>query len=148
MENSIQLFSFDELSKSDLYTFLKLRQEVFIVEQDCPYVDLDGIDDVCHHILIKVDDTLAAYSRILPPNLKFKDAAIGRIIVRKEFRGKSLGLDLIRFSIQECKRLFPDAEITISAQFALVGYYSQFGFVQISEPYDEDGIKHANMKLM
>jgi len=147
MEQSFQILAFDELSKTDLYQIMQLRQEVFIVEQDCPYVDLDGIDDSCSHVLVKTGDTLAAYSRILPPHLKFDDASIGRIIVRKAFRGKSLGPDLISYSIQECKRLYPESPITIGAQFALLGYYSQFGFVQISEPYDEDGIKHANMRL-
>jgi ElaA protein len=148
MATSIHLFSFKELSLHDLYEALRLREEVFIVEQNCPFYDIDGKDKDCFHVLMKNEDQLMAYSRIVPPGLKFEDAAIGRIIVRRAFRGSDVGQKLIHYSIQECKRLFPDVGISISAQYALVKYYEQFGFKQFSEPYLEDDILHADMKLM
>lgn len=141
------LKSFSELTTQELYSILELRQQVFIIEQNCPYDDLDFKDQKSHHLLWYNHDELQAYARILPPGVSFPEASIGRIVVKKTFRGGRTGKELIQKAIEFCNQLYPKTAISISAQFPLETYYAQFGFRSYSEVYDLDGIPHINMRL-
>ena len=141
------LKSFDELSPSDLYQILNLRQEVFIIEQDCIYNDIDGADPFAIHLLLKEEDNLIAYLRFFPPSIKVDDTSMGRIVVKKTHRGTEVGPALINKGIQICLERFPDSAIHIEAQAALKEYYSKFGFEAIGEVYVWDGIDHIEMIL-
>jgi ElaA protein len=144
---NVKVKSFDELSVHELYAILKLRQEVFIIEQNSIYDELDGKDQESKHVMGFLDDTLIAYSRILPPGLSYSEASIGRIITAPSVRRKNLGRKLVRFSLDTCHSLYPDSAVRISAQQHLQKFYSEFGFKTVSEPYDDGGILHVQMLL-
>ena len=138
---------FDELSLEELYETMTLRQEVFVVEQDCPYLDADGKDPVCHHVL-GLNDTgnLMAYARLAPQGILYKKyPAIGRVATSKNVRGTGAGKGLMRASLNYCDQLWPGEAIKISAQTYLKKFYENFGFVQSGEGYLEDGIPHIPM---
>lgn len=138
--------SFDELTNVQLYDLLKLRQDVFIIEQNCIYPDIDGYDKKASHLLIYEHDELAAYSRIFPPDIKYNtETSIGRIIVSPKKRGGSLGKTLIEKSISYCITNYPKSDIRIEAQAKLKNYYSKFGFIGDSDVYPVDGIDHLQM---
>lgn len=137
---------FDQLSVHDLHALLRLRQDVFVVEQACLYPDIDGLDPQCLHGLGQsADGMLAAYARVVPPGLKFDEPAIGRVIVAPAWRGRSLGGVLMREAIAATRHAYPGAAIRISAQAHLQGFYRSLGFETVSDPYDEDGIAHVDM---
>ncbi len=139
---------FKELSNKQLYDVLKLRQDVFIIEQDCIYNDFDGYDNEATHFIIYDGDILAAYSRIFNPGVKYNhEASIGRIIVRDSYRGGKIGKELISDSISFCFKHNPESSIKIEAQAALENYYSRFGFAGVSDIYPVDGIDHLEMVL-
>jgi ElaA protein len=144
-----QIVFFDELSLLDLYVMGKLRQEVFVVEQDCPYVDFDGKDPQCWHVLgWDKDDELVAYTRIVPVGISYpEDASIGRVINAEKIRGKGIGYELMRVSMELCERLFPKVAIRISAQTHLEKFYGKLGFTPTGKYYLEDGIPHSEMVL-
>ncbi|MCC5906412.1 MAG: GNAT family N-acetyltransferase [Balneolaceae bacterium] len=135
---------FSDFPPSDLYEVLKLRQDVFIIEQDCIYGDMDGKDVQSEHLLIIDDGLLAGYSRIVPAGLKFEVPSIGRIVVRHEFRGRNFGRKLVEKSIEIIREEYT-GEIKIEAQFHLQFFYNSLGFVTISEAYNVDGIPHIEM---
>ncbi|MEQ9279304.1 MAG: GNAT family N-acetyltransferase [Balneola sp.] len=138
--------SFEELTPNQLYDLTKLRQDVFIIEQNCIYPDLDGYDKKASHFLIYESKELVAYSRIFPPDIKYDaETSIGRIIVSKEKRGGNLGEALIKQSINYCIKNFPNSNIRIEAQAKLKSYYSQLGFIGDSDVYLVDGIDHLQM---
>ena len=138
--------SFKELSKEELYDALKIRAEIFILEQNCPYNDLDSKDNKARHVLGKEGDEIVAYSRIFKEGDFYKKhASIGRILVRGDKRGKKIGNELVQKSVNYCKENFPGAEIKISAQFHLKSLYQNAGFVYKGETYLEDGIPHCSM---
>ena len=137
---------FDELSVHDLHALLRLRQEVFVIEQNCLYADIDGLDPQCLHGLgCAADGTLAAYARVVPPGLKFDEPAIGRVIVAPAWRGRSVGGVLMREAIAATQAAYPRAAIRISAQAHLQRFYAGLGFETVSAEYDEDGIPHVDM---
>jgi ElaA protein len=141
---------FDELSTEDLYQILQLRAEIFIVEQDCAYQDVDDFDQEGLHVMGQLSDDeaqLVSYSRLLPPEAKYEGASIGRVITKKSARGGGVGKALILNSLALCKEHWPGKVITISAQLYLQTFYIELGFVTDSEPYDEDGIPHIRMQL-
>lgn len=138
---------FDELSREELYELLRLRAEVFVVEQNCPYQDLDGHDQAGQHVLGYRDDKLVAYTRLLPPGIKYDACSIGRVVTSPEVRRDGFGRELMKVSISYCSSHWPGEPITISAQQYLENFYQQFGFVTESEPYQEDGIPHIRMCL-
>ena len=141
---------FDELSTEDLYQILQLRAEIFIVEQDCAYQDVDDFDQEGLHVMGQLSDDeaqLVSYSRLLPPEAKYEGASIGRVITKKSARGGGVGKTLILNSLAFCKEHWPGKVITISAQLYLQTFYSDLGFETDSEPYDEDGIPHIRMQL-
>ena len=138
---------YEKLTLSELYELLKLRASVFVVEQDCPYQDLDGKDLQATH-LRGYKKKLIAYSRIFPPGTVDKEhASIGRIITIKQERGKGIGFKLVKKSVTFCREHFGDQIIKISAQVYLKKFYNQCGFVEKGKIYLEDGIPHCSMYL-
>ena len=142
---SIFVKSYQELSKLELYKILRLRAEVFVVEQDCVYLDLDGKDQIAFHVLGYKDSKLIAYARIFKPGDYFLKSSIGRIIVKKEYRRFKYGDHLVQNSIEFIENKFKEKEILISAQAYLINFYNNLGFVQKGEQYLEDDIPHIKM---
>ncbi len=138
---------FQELTLEDLYAIIALREEVFVVEQDCPYLDADGKDLHGFHLCGKDNNgVLQAYARILDKGVSYADyPSLGRIVTRKSYRRKGAGIELMNALLKETKRLFPGMAIKISAQCYLQEFYERFGFQQIGETYLEDGIPHIAM---
>ncbi len=142
------LKKFEELSSSELYTMLHLRSEVFVVEQNCPYQDMDFIDQKSYHLYsTNEENIITTYCRIIPPNTVYEESSIGRVISNPLIRKTGLGKILLKKAITETFLLFPNTNIKIGAQFYLKKFYESFGFIQNSEIYDEDGIEHIKMIL-
>lgn len=139
--------SFAELTTKELYSILKLRNEVFVVEQNCVYPDVDNKDLKSFHLMAFDGEILAAYSRILPPGLSFEEASIGRVITAASYRGKGIGITLLEKTITKTCSTFVVKQIKIGAQLYLKKFYEGFGFIQTSEVYLEDGIEHVDMLL-
>jgi len=141
--------TFDELSNRDLYAVLKLRVDVFVVEQTCPYPEIDGNDPQATHFLLKDASTgdLAAYIRMFGPTDADPVSRIGRVATDSRFRGQGLGRDLMAEGVAKAKSLWPDHRIEISAQSYLEKFYGGFGFKKVSDEYLEDGIPHIDMVL-
>jgi ElaA protein len=137
---------FEALSTSELYNVLQLRNEVFVVEQNCVYQDVDGKDQKALHLLGEDNGQTVAYARLFEPKDYFNEASIGRVVVKQSYREKKLGHILIREAIQAIKIHFNEAKITISAQLYLKHFYESHGFMQTSETYLEDDIPHIEMK--
>ena len=146
MEITFKIKRFNELSTLELYSLLQLRSEVFVLEQNCVYQDVDGKDDNAIHVLGILDNELASYSRIFDKGIYFEEASIGRVVVSPKLRDKKLGHDLMQVSIAAVKEHFKEHNITISAQEYLKKFYESHGFVQTSEMYLEDDIPHIQMK--
>ena len=136
---------FYQLSLDELYRILQLRSEVFVVEQDCVYQDLDFKDQKSLHVLGFKNDKIIAYTRIFKPGDYFKEASIGRVIVDEKERKFSYGHDLMIASIKAIQEKFNTTEITISAQVYLKKFYESHGFIKLGEEYLEDGIPHIEM---
>ena len=138
---------FAELTLPELYAALRLRSEIFVVEQHCPYLDLDGLDEAAFHLLgHTADGVLAAYTRLLPRGVSCPDyASIGRVVVAPAHRGGGLGRALMRESIAACERLFGPGPLKIGAQQYLAKFYQGLGFAQCGQGYEEDGIPHIPM---
>lgn len=135
----------DEFSAVELYALLKLRVDVFIVEQKCPYPELDGRDLDALHLRLLAGSEILAAARILPPGETRASPRIGRVVVSPVHRGKRLGEAVVREAIATCEQLFPHAPIALSAQSHLKRFYESFGFSPVSEEYLEDGIPHIDM---
>lgn len=138
---------FEQLGVHDLYEILAARQEVFIVEQNCPYLDCDGKDLYAHHLSGKIDGRLAAYARLLPPGISFPEASIGRVITLKHARRTGAGKTLMQQAIAELFTLYGKQPIRIGAQSYLQAFYEGFGFEDTGTHYLEDGIPHMEMLL-
>lgn len=139
---------FSSLSPKDLYQIIQLRENVFIVEQDCPYLDCDGKDIPSYHLSCFVEEELAAYARLVPPGISYNDySSIGRIVVKENFRTYGFGKSLVNEAISYCQKLFPKKKIKISAQCYLKDFYQSLGFVPVGEEYLEDDIPHIGMIL-
>ena len=136
---------FNELSTHELYAVLQLRAEVFVVEQDCVYQDLDNKDLDAYHMLGVLDTKIVAYARIFKPGDYFLESSIGRIVVKKEFRKFQFGYQLVQNSIQFIENNLQQNKILISAQSYLSKFYNSLGFTQVGEEYLEDGIPHIKM---
>jgi ElaA protein len=154
--------SFDELGSALLYRILAARNAVFVVEQACPYQDIDGRDPHSLHLVAQVrnasdvsdlsglsglsdEPQIAAYLRLLPPGLAYDEASIGRVITAASHRGTGLGRELLARAVAIAEVQWPSAALHIGAQAHLEAFYGGFGFVKASEPYDEDGIMHIEM---
>jgi len=141
----IQIKTFDELTVPELYDILNLRNLVFVVEQDCPYLDTDGTDNRAHHIALYNGEELAAYARIFRPGIKYPAASIGRVVVNPKHRGTHLGHVLMEQAVKAVKDLYHTGTISISAQAHLQRFYTKHGFETVSEEYMEDNIPHVEM---
>lgn len=137
---------FEELTTAELYAILRLRSEVFIIEQNCAYQDLDNSDQKALH-LMGTDDggQLLAYTRIFAPGIKFTEASIGRVVTSPLARGKGAGRELMERSISELQQHYGVIPIKIGAQQYLQRFYTSLGFEQTSDTYLEDGIPHIEM---
>jgi len=140
---------FELLSKEELYTILALRQEVFVVEQNCPYLDADGMDQKAFHLIAyHKKNTLLAYARIFGPGIVYPDhCAIGRVLVKNNLREKGIGRKIMEIAIEQCHILFPENSIKISAQSYLLAFYQSMDFEVDGEEYLEDDIPHRAMIL-
>ncbi len=140
---------FDELTVRELYDALALRQTVFVVEQNCPYLDADGRDQPAAHLLgYDADGDLVAHTRLIPAGISYeKYASIGRVVTAPKVRGTGLGRELMARSIAACAELFPGQPVKIGAQAHLENFYRGLGFEPTGEAYLEDGIPHIGMLL-
>lgn len=137
--------TFEELTTTELYEILQLRAEVFVVEQDCPYNDIDGKDMKCGHLWAVLDDKVIAFTRIVPQGISYKEASIGRVATHKDYRHLKLGHQLMSHSLEIIENVYGTSSVRISAQSYLKNFYEKCGFQQVSEEYLEDDIPHIEM---
>ncbi len=140
-----RLARFDDLSVREAHDIFRARIEVFVLEQDCPFQDLDGLDPLSWHLVGRTCGEIEAYCRIVPPGAKFDEPSIGRVITTKLVRGTGVGRELMREAIARTRALYPGRPIRVAAQAHLERFYGEFGFVRASEPYLEDDIPHIDM---
>ncbi len=145
--NNWETASFIELPGPKVYEIMRLRQQVFVVEQDCLYCDMDGLDPQALHLSAWRHDTVLAYLRALPPGVSYPESALGRIVVAPAARGQDLGRELVRRGIELSLATWPGAGLCLSGQAHLVPFYASLGFETASDVYDEDGIPHIKMRL-
>lgn len=136
---------FNELSLLELYAILQLRNEVFVVEQNCVFQDADGKDELSIHLLGWANQQLVAYSRLIEAGVVYEMPSIGRVVNSPSVRNNGVGKLLMEESIKWCNQLFGNTSIKIGAQLYLKHFYESFGFVQVGHIYDEDGIDHIHM---
>ncbi|SHF82618.1 GNAT family N-acetyltransferase [Flavisolibacter ginsengisoli] len=139
------LKTFEALTPFELYAILQLRNEVFVVEQNCVFQDADDKDQASWHLMGMQGDRLVAYTRLVPPGVSYNEPSIGRVVTAPKVRGTGIGKELMQQSINECYRLFGEQPIKIGAQYYLKQFYGSLGFEQVSEIYLEDGIEHIYM---
>ena len=139
---------FGDLTPEELYMTLRLRSEVFVVEQNCVFLDLDNKDQYCDHIMGWQGNKLVGYARIVPAGISYRESSIGRIVSSPSMRGHGVGKDLLTQSIDTLYRLHGKRVIRIGAQYYLKKFYESFGFEQAGEIYLEDGIEHIEMLLL
>lgn len=137
--------NFQDLTVHELYEILQLRSEIFVVEQNCVYQDLDFKDQKALHVFAKKSNRIIAYTRIFKPGDYFKESSIGRVVVNQNQRKFGYGHDLMKYSIDCIQQQFNTSKITISAQVYLTKFYQSHGFNQVGEMYLEDGIPHIEM---
>jgi ElaA protein len=144
-----QLKPFVDLTTIQLYQLLKLRVDVFVVEQQCPYPELDDKDHQkgVYHLLGYDGDQLVACTRLLPKGISYPSVSMGRVAISADHRGGGIGHQLLEESLKSCQSLWPDESIEIGAQEYLAAFYTQHGFVKTSDTYLEDDIPHIDMKL-
>ena len=139
------LKEFDKLTVDELYALLQLRSEVFVVEQNCVFQDMDNKDKFSHHLMGWQNNKLVAASRLVPPGISYQEPSIGRVVTSLEIRNKGIGKMLMEKSIEIAEELFGKQAIKIGAQFYLLEFYSSLGFKPSSAIYLEDGIEHLEM---
>ena len=140
--------TYSNLTRDELYEMIHLRQKVFIVEQDCPYLDADFSDQDAFHLLGYDGGGLISYLRAFPPGLKYEGASLGRIVVDESKRGEQLGQSLTKEGISYLNKHYPGVEIVISAQHRLESFYTELGFTSRGSVYLEDDIDHIQMFLL
>ncbi|HMN91230.1 MAG TPA: GNAT family N-acetyltransferase [Saprospiraceae bacterium] len=142
-----QCLAFEQLNITQLYDIMALRQSVFVVEQNCPYLDADGKDPQGWHLMARATDGgLLAYARLLPAGVSYPEyPSIGRVVSAPQVRGQGAGRVLMQMAIQYCEQLFSNQPIKIGAQTYLLQFYQSFGFQSVGDIYIEDGIPHINM---
>ncbi|KQK26998.1 GNAT family acetyltransferase [Chryseobacterium aquaticum] len=146
MNNIIwKIKSFEEITTSELYEIIKARVDVFVVEQDCPYPDLDDYDQKALHLWAEQDQKVLAYCRIFNQGIKYPETSIGRVLTTEKGRGKNFGKQLIQYAVETIENRFRTSEIRISAQDYLLRFYSGFGFEDTGKKYLEDNIPHTEM---
>ncbi|MBC6492945.1 GNAT family N-acetyltransferase [Flavihumibacter stibioxidans] len=142
-----ELKKFADLSPHELYQLLRLRSEVFVVEQNCVFLDMDNKDQQCWHLLGWKGNLLAASTRLVPPGLSYEEMSIGRVVSSPQVRGEGIGRELMKESVKACHQLFGHHPIRIGAQLYLEKFYTLLGFNTDGEVYLEDGIEHVEMLM-
>ncbi len=140
-------WAFGDLHLAELQNILRARQQVFVVEQACAFLDVDGADEHCWHLAAWVPHEVLphAYARLVAPGVKYAEPSIGRVLTTAAARGTGLGRVLMARALAECGRLWPGAALRIPAQSYLEAFYADFGFAVIGDRYLEDGIPHTEM---
>lgn len=138
---------FEELSLTELYDILRIRQEVFFLEQKVDCEDLDGIDSLCVHMWEEQSGEITGYLRIIPAGLVYEQASIGRVLTKAAYRHRGISRRMMKAAIEYISSQWGTGQITISAQSYLKDYYSEFGFVVVSGEYPDGGIPHYKMRL-
>lgn len=136
---------FEELKLKEMYEILALRNEIFIVEQECPYQDCDGKDEKSYHLFAEENGEIVAYSRIIEKGVSYDEISIGRVTVKKSYRGKGISREMLSKAIEFIEKDLKETEIKIQAQAYLLNFYKSFGFKEVSEEYLEDNIPHIDM---
>jgi ElaA protein len=139
------LKKFEELEAKEIYEILKIRNEVFIVEQQCAYLDCDGKDKYSFHLYLEHNGEIIAYLRILEKGISYDEVSIGRVLVSKNYRGKGISRNMILKAINFIEQDMMEIKIKISAQAYLINFYGSLGFKEISSEYLEDNIPHIDM---
>lgn len=145
MELTTVIKTFEKLSNQELYAIIRLRNEVFVVEQNCVFQDADNKDQLAYHVMIKVDDFLVAYSRVLPAGASFAEVSIGRVVSDIKARGIGAGRRLMKDSLSFILDTYGPCNVRIGAQTYLNAFYKSLGFEDAGETYLEDGIEHIEM---
>lgn len=141
-------YAWRDLDPDTLYDFLRLRSAAFVIEQNCVFADMDGIDPQCAHLCVRErDGALLGYLRLLPPGGRLPEPSLGRIVVAPSARGEGLARAIAREGVRECQTRYPERDIVISGQQHLEPFYATLGFAVDSRPYVEDGIWHVDMRL-
>jgi ElaA protein len=141
------LKDFKSLTPQELYAILRLRSEVFVVEQNCVFLDMDNKDQFCYHLMGWNGSNLVASTRLIAPGKVYQHMSIGRVVTSPAYRGTGAGRELMKVSIEKCYELFGKGPIKIGAQLYLKKFYESLGFKQTSEMYLEDDIEHIEMIL-
>ena len=139
--------NFDWLTKRELYDILRMRSEVFVAEQCSPYNDVDGADLCALHLFAYDGETLAASMRVLQAGITYDTPSLGRVAVAPAYRGRGLARAMMERGISLARAEFGDCALTSGAQVYLTEFYRSFGFIEISEPYDDAGVQHVDMRL-
>ncbi|MGM0751725.1 MAG: GNAT family N-acetyltransferase [Bacillota bacterium] len=142
-----KLKSFNELSTHELYGILQVRTQVFVVEQQCPYMEVDGKDLHAYHLYKEENGEVVAYARLLPPGVSYKEPSIGRVLVKEDYRGKGLASELVKRGLDFIHDKLGERIVKIQAQEYLREFYGSYGFRAITETYLDDGIPHIDMIL-
>ena len=145
MQLEVTCRNFYSLTPADVYEMLRLRSEVFVVEQNCVFLDADNKDQECDHVFIRHDRKLVSCSRLVPPGVTYKEMSIGRVVTHPSVRGKGVGKLLMEKSLWFLFQKFGEGPVKIGAQLYLRKFYETFGFLQCGDVYDEDGIDHIPM---
>lgn len=141
----LEIKKYNELSIDELYNIIKLRVDVFVVEQNCPYHECDDLDKMAVHIFYVCNEEVTSYLRILPPGLRFDEPSIGRVVVNSKYRGNGLARKIMNEAIEYITTMMKENSIKISAQHYLIDFYKELGFNVDSDIYLEDNIPHINM---
>ena len=145
MTQNISILHFKNLSLNDFHDLIKLRLAVFVVEQDCPYQDIDGLDKDAYHLILKDLGQIIGTLRILKAGVVYPEVAIGRVATHQDYRGKALGHLMIKNAMEFVKSELKASAIRLSAQTHLVNFYEKHGFSSTGKEYLEDGIPHTEM---
>lgn len=146
MKITWEITRFEDLTPEKLYRIMQLRSEVFVVEQNCPYLDPDGKDNRCFHVMgFNAQKEMIAYCRILPEDISYSEVSIGRVLTSEKARGTGAGKQLMKRALDEIELLFGEVPVRIGAQLYLKKFYEGFDFEVISDEYMEDGIPHIEM---
>ncbi len=141
-------YTFDELSNHDLYAIIQLREKIFVLEQVCRYLEVDGLDPKAIHVIGRESDQIACYARVFPAGIVYPESiAVGRVGVSLPFRGTGKGYALMQFVIKMMQDQAPFVPIKLAAQVSAQNFYESLGFVPIGDIFDEDGIDHISMRL-
>ena len=139
--------SFAALTPAELYAILRLRNEAFVVEQNCVFQDADNKDIYCHHLMLFENKQLVAYARLVPPGISYGEMSVGRVVTARDARNKGAGKKLMTLAVEYCRKIFGDGPIRIGAQYYLEKFYTDIGFTRTGDIYDEDGIEHIEMLM-